>query len=405
MKSLKTLRENRNVLAKEVHDLVNGSDGKAWTPAMQASYDEKLGQIDSIDAEINRHNEINSRLADEAVQERSERAAHDAGSGQKPELRALFQRWLRGGDNSLSANEWANIRATMSTTTSGEGGYSVPTEVSSTLIDSLKSYAGVRQVATVIRTDGFGALNFPASDGTSEVGELIAENTTATAADPSFTVVAVTAYKYSSKIIAIPFELLQDSAVDMEAFIRQRIVDRLGRITNTHFTTGTGSGQPRGVVTGAAAGKTGATGQTLTVKFGDLVDLVHSVDPAYRQSGSCAFMMKDATLGAIRGLLDSQNRPIFIPGWDGLGKPMPDTILGYRVVVNPDVATMAANAKSVLFGDFSKYVVRDVMQMSLFRFTDSAYTKLGQVGFLAWLRSGGNLLDSGAVKYYANSAT
>ena len=103
MKSLKTLRENRNVLAKEVHDLVNGNEGKAWTPAMQASYDEKLGQIDSIDAEINRHNEINSRLADEAVQERAERAAHDAGAGQKPELRALFQRWLRGGDNSLSA--------------------------------------------------------------------------------------------------------------------------------------------------------------------------------------------------------------------------------------------------------------------------------------------------------------
>ena len=42
----------------------------------------------------------------------------------------------------------------------------------------------------------------------------------------------------------------------------------------------------------------------------------------------------------------------------------------------------------------------------MFRFTDSAYAKNGQVGFLAWLRSGGNLVDvGGAVKYYANSAS
>ena len=67
---------------------------------------------------------------------------------------------------------------------------------------------------------------------------------------------------------------------------------------------------------------------------------------------------------------------------------------------------MAANAKSILFGDFRKYVIRDVMDLTLFRMTDSAFTLLGQVGFVAFMRSGGNLIDAGgAVKYYANSAT
>ena len=80
--------------------------------------------------------------------------------------------------------------------------------------------------------------------------------------------------------------------------------------------------------------------------------------------------------------------------------------LGYRVVTNPDIAVMAANAKSILFGDFGKYMIRDVMGLTLYRFDDSAYAKLGQVGFLAWSRAGGNLIDNGgAVKYYQNSST
>ena len=67
---------------------------------------------------------------------------------------------------------------------------------------------------------------------------------------------------------------------------------------------------------------------------------------------------------------------------------------------------MAANAKSIAYGDFSFYTIRDVMDVQMFRFTDSAYAKLGQVGFLAWMRAGGNFVDvGGAVKLYVNSAT
>lgn len=117
-------------------------------------------------------------------------------------------------------------------------------------------------------------------------------------------------------------------------------------------------------------------------------------------------MLNDASLKIIHKLKDTAGRPIFLPGYDGLSGPMADTILGYPIQINQDVATMAANAKSILFGDFAFYKIRDAMDLQMFRFDDSAYIKLGQIGFLAWMRSGGNFTDvGGAVKYYANSAT
>jgi len=402
MSKIYELREHRASLTKEARALLDNNPGTMWSKEHQAKYDGLMDSIGSLDSQIGNHErqakaEAEAKFEDAAVESVSAKAS--SGS------RALFASWLRGGDRALSAQQWQEIRATMSTGTGSQGGYSVQSDIAAELIDALKYYGGVRSVADVIRTEKGNALSYPGSDGTSETGELIGENTTATAADPSFTTVALNAYKYSSKIVAVPFELLQDSSIDVEAFVRRRLADRLGRITNSHFTTGTGSSQPNGVATAATTGKTGTTGQTTSIIFDDLIDLIASVNYSYRQGSNCAFMTSDANLAKIRKLKDSQQRPIFIPGWDGLGKPMPDTILGYRVVINDDIAAMAASAKSVLFGDFSYYKVRDAMDVTMFRFEDSAYAKLGQVAFLAWMRSGGNLVDTTAVKAYANSAT
>ena len=407
MQSIQALRERRATIAQSIHKLLDDHPGDKWSAALQEKYDAGMKEIEDIADESKRVQQVLDLIAENAetgqVRNLFERQAHEE---KRPAHLDAFWNLMRRGEKLVTPEEWSALRNTMSVGTSAQGGYTVPTEVSASLADALKAYGGVRSVAEVFRTTAGNDINFPTTDGTTETGELIGENTTATGSDPSFGVVTLKTYKFSSKVVAIPFELLQDSQIDIEAFIRNRLVTRLGRATNPYFTTGTGTGQPQGIVTAASSGKVGTTGQTLTVIYDDLVDLVHSVDPAYRALGKCRFMMADSSLKVIRKLKDTAGRPIFLPGYDGLGGPMPDTLLGYGITINQDVAAMAANAKSILFGDFTFYKIRDVMDIQIFRFDDSAYIKLGQIGFLAWMRSGGSFVDvGGAVKYYQNSAT
>jgi len=400
--SIQALRERANDLARQARNIHDQHPGATWTAEHTKQFDSLMDQRQTVLDQIKR--------AEQALALDGDRAAADAGVREAPtpqNLRSVaFAKLLRSGEHSLNDAERGAILNTMSTTTGSEGGYTVQTDVATSLVEALKAYGGMREVSQVIRTAQGNPLNYPTTDGTAETGELIAENTTATDADASFGSVALTAYKFSSKIITVPIELLQDSSVDVEAMVRARLATRIGRITNTYFTTGTGTSQPRGIVTASSAGKTGTTGQTTTVIYDDLIDLQHSVNRSYRQN--TRWMMADSSLKVIRKLKDGNDRPIFVPGYE-VATPggEPDMLLGKPITINEDVAAMAANAKSILFGDFSYYIIRDALDIQLLRFTDSAYAKKGQVAFLAWFRSGGNFIDAsgGAVKHYANSAT
>lgn len=402
MFNLQAERERRNALAKETRNLLDQNPGATWNDEHQKSYDEKVAEIERIDAAIDRHQKVMDLTAEKNFGEQGGRERDI--DPKDANLVKLFDKWTRGGDNALTPDEWKAVRNTMSTTTDSEGGYTVPTTVAGTILDALKAYGGMRSVADIIRTSAGEAMNFPTSDGTSEEGEIIGENTTATDLDASFGTKSLPVYKYSSKVITVPWELLQDSSADIEGFVRNRLQQRLGRITNKHFTIGTGTSQPWGVIPAASIGKTGAVSATAAITYDDLIDLEHSVDPAYRPNAK--YMFHDDMLKLIRKLKDSSGRPIFVPGYEQ-GNPggAPDRILNREIVINQAVAAPAAAAVSIAFGDFSYYKIRDVMQVTLFRFTDSAYTKKGQVGFLAWMRSGGNLVDvGGAVKTFKHGA-
>jgi HK97 family phage major capsid protein len=400
--NLQAERERRTALAKETRNLLDNNPGDRWNADCQKKYDENCAEIERIDAAIDRHQKVMDLTAEREFGERG-------GRERDPDVKdadqvKLFDKWTRGGDNALTADEWKAVRNTMSTTTDSEGGYTVPTTVAGTILDALKAYGGMRSVADIIRTSGGEAMNFPTSDGTSEEGEIIGENTSATDLDASFGTKALPVYKYSSKVITVPWELLQDSSADIEGFVRNRLQVRLGRITNKHFTIGTGSSQPNGVMIAAPIGKTGAVSATPAITYDDLIDLEHSVDPAYRANAK--YMFHDDMLKLIRKVKDTEGRPIFVPGYEQ-GNPggAPDRLLNRDIAINQSVASPAAAALAIAFGDFSYYKIRDVMSVTLFRFTDSAYTKKGQVGFLAWMRSGGNLVDvGGAVKTFKHGA-
>lgn len=405
--SIQALREKRAAQAKSLHDLVNKAEWNAEKD--QPVYDQTMASIDELDAQIARITAANERLASDALNNSVIEASERLGRDKKSDEAKVFAKWLRGGDSALSAEDWATIRNTMSTTTNSEGGFTVQTEVAQQVLDALKAFGGMRRVAEVIQTANGAPMQFPTSDGTTETGELIGENTTATDLDIAFGTKGLPVYKFSSKVVTVPFELLQDSNVDIEAFVRQRLATRLGRITNTMFTTGTGTSQPTGITVAATTGYTcpNSTSQVTTVIYDSLVELQHSVDPAYRELRGCGWMMNDASVKKVRQIKDTQGRPIFVPGYEtGVPGGAPDTLLGDPVTVNQDFAVMGAGAKSIAYGDFSFYKIRDAMQVEMFRFTDSAFTKKGQVGFLAWMRSGGNLVDvGGAVKLLVNAAT
>ncbi|WP_036170372.1 phage major capsid protein [Massilia sp. 9096] len=417
MSKLAQLRAQRDAVAKKANDLNNKYPADQRMPAAEAAQlDTILAEVEAIDAEIAREQRM-ATLAGENPQAQHEAALNAATrdpSKISDESKAL-RAFLGGGMANLSADDRnrmlarqnPDIRAAMSTTTATEGGYTTSPEYQRSLETAMKAYGGMRSVGTPIRTATGVTMNFPTSDATAEIGEIVGQNGGASTLNTAFGNATLDVYKYSSKAIALPFELVQDSFIDIEGYVQSVLAMRLGRITNNHFTVGSGSGQPRGIITAANVGRAGATGQTASITYDDLVELEHSVDPAYRNAPGVGYMFHDQSLKVIRKLKDNNARPIFVPGYEE-GNPggAPDRLLGRAFAINQDMPVMAANAKSIAFGQLSKYLIRDVMDLTLFRMTDSAFTMLGQIGFLAFMRSGGNLIDvGGAVKTYQNSAT
>lgn len=416
---LQQLRELRNSKAKEANEINNKYPADQRMPAAEAErMDSILAEIEAIDGDIARENRRAQLAAEDPAAQHAAamNAATRTPGAHGDETRAL-RAFMAGGISNMAdddrarmlARQTPDIRNAMSTTTTTEGGFTVATEYQRSLEIAMKAYGGMRAVAHAIRTATGASMNFPTTDPTAEVGEIVGQNSPVTGLDTTFSNISMDVYKYSSKKIALPFELVQDSFIDIEAYIQSLLAMRLGRIQNTHFTTGSGTGQPRGLITAASSGKVGATGQTLTVIYDDLVDLEHSVDPAYRSQPGVGYMMHDSSVKVIRKIKDSQGRPIFVPGYEAdamVNGGAPDRLMGRPIYINQDMPVMAANAESIAFGQLSKYVIRDVMDLTLFRMTDSAFTLNGQIGFVGFLRTGGNLIDAGgAVKTYANSAT
>lgn len=415
MSKLAQLRERRQVKAKEANTLNSKYPADQRMPAAEAErLDTILNEIEAIDAEIAREQRL-AQVAGDAQDEHEAamNAAYQHRGGSEHGESAALRAMLTGGltaltpeqRSAMAARVNSDIRAAMSTTTGGEGGYTVATEFSRTLIQAMRAEFSVRGVASTIQTSTGAQMLFPTTDATAEEGAIVGQNGPAGSGETTFGQASMDVYKYTSKSIALPFELIQDSMFDIEAYIQMLLRLRLGRIQNKHHTIGSGSGQPRGVVTAAGAGKIGGSGQATSITYGDMVDLEHSVDPAYRAGAT--WMMHDDSLRVIRKIKDDNGRPIFVPGYEQ-GNPggAPDRLLGRTMSINQNMPTMAANAKSLLFGDFKKYLIRDVMDVTLFRMTDSKYTENGQVGFVAFCRSGANMVDNGgAIKYYQNSAS
>ena len=233
---------------------------------------------------------------------------------------------------------------------------------------------------------------------------IVGEAATVSEEDITASQIVFGAYKLSSGLVKASVELLQDSAFDIQNWLAQRFGERYGRGLENYFTNGTGSSQPTGILTAIAAsgatpvvaqGSAETTGGAQTgansIGYSDLVNLEHSVDPSYRRGAK--FMLHDQTLSSLQRIIDKFGRPLWVPG---VAVNVPDTLIGYQYVINqslPQIGSVS-EATTLVFGNFSKFIIRKVMDLSVQRLSE-LYAASGQVGFISFARVDSNLLDAG----------
>lgn len=313
----------------------------------------------------------------------------------------VFERYFRRGWNNLSAEDRALMEKRVQSTSNTAGGYTIPEGFSYEIDRQLQTISELLRFARVYRTTTGNSIPWPTNNDTSNTGELLAENSdsSSSAADLVFGVVTLAAYKFSTKMIKSSSELLQDEAIGLAQLIATQYAERIGKITNTYYTTGTGSGQPLGYTDGTN-GFVQGFGSTVSNSFAlkDFIDLMHSVDAAYRNSPSAAWGLHDLILAEVKKISFSStdNRPLWMPSFR---EGSPDTILGKPYFINnAQASALADQAKMAYFGDWSRFVVRIVNDLSIRRL-DERYAEFDQTAWVGFMRSDSRILNRNAVKY------
>ena len=280
--------------------------------------------------------------------------------------------------------------------TNTAGGYTVPEGFVQNLEVALLQYGGILRVADVMRTTTGQDLPWPTVNDTTNKGAQITENMGITETDPPFGQIIFHAYKFTSKLVTVPAELIEDSAFNLAETLGNLLGIRLGRIFADVFTTGSGASTPTGILTAATLGLT--AGSSTAIAADELYKLKHSVDPAYREDPSFGYMMHDQVLLVIKLLKDGAGRYLW---QSGLAARAPDTIDGSPLTINQSMASSVATTNiTVACGAFGKHKVRWVSQMRLRRLVER-YADLDQEGFVGFMRADSNLIDAGThpVKY------
>ena len=437
---VKELRQQRSALIAEMHDLTETS---GFPEEAQTRWAEKDKLQKALDSQIRRMEETDTLLEEQrkvivppqppiadpaaaaATRETATTGPEAAVKRLKEKLgseeyrSAFFNGYIRRGAQASAAqvnmledvyNE-SRTYTGLNVGTGTQGGYVVPIGFQREVEIKMKAYGRMRENCRVINTTSGGILDWPTMDDTANYGRWVAEAASVVQTNPTYGQVQFSAYLGSSDQVLISVQLLQDSAFNLEDELATAFGIRLGRLTNYAYTKGTGNGQPNGLVTSIlaqaspntvqAVGSTtndGISGNTEANSIGsdDLDDLISAVDPAYRTNA--IFMFNWRTIDALRKLKDRYGRPLWV---SSLAVGEPDRIYGYKFDWNADMDAMAAGANSAIFGDFSKYVIRDVGGLTVVRFNE-LFMGSHQIGFQAFLRTDGQLLQPAAFSLLHN---
>ncbi|MFT8944410.1 MAG: phage major capsid protein [Acetobacter pasteurianus] len=394
MKS-KELRAKRAKLVEDARALTNGD---TMTAEQAAQFDAMMAEADQMKAQIDRieRAEDAERTLAQGVANRADDngTSPDEQEDEERRHKRVFASWLLGGINSLTGEDRDYVVKRMSaaqsqfkndangTGTGPAGGYLVPPAFSDQLLVALKDYFSALDLFDEVATATGADLPWPTNDDTSRRARIIGENNQIGQAPMLFGQSVLKAFLYATDAVLVPWTLMEDSFIDLDAFITTALGTAFGRTLADDLTNGTGNGMPMGVATAAAAGPT-SVGDAIA--FEDIMELKHSVNRAYRTGA--VFMMNDNTVKSLALLKDNEGRPLWIPS---LQVDCPDVLAGFPIAVNESMVDVAAGSAPILFGNMKNYKFRVTKQVSIVRLNER-YADYLQTGFFGYARFGGGL--------------
>lgn len=407
---IKAQNDKRVGLLLEMRKLLTTASeaSRDLSPDEQTKYDKMERDVTVLDTNVQNHRTL-KKLEDDARKTldssyeatlrtsvpMKDRAGNLLRKVDTPEYKDALNQWVKFGDKGVGPE----ILAALQVGTASAGGFLVPTEFETELIRLLVNLDPVRANAKIIRTASERAIPIEVSKA---VFAYMAENGAYPQVQPSFGQEVLNAFK-SGGIIPISEELLQDSFFDLTAYLQEAAADSWNNLEEINFATGDGINKPKGIMaTDAVAGVAlnnvlGTASGAITAN--NFVDTYHSLARRYRQNAS--WLMSDNTVKAVRKIVTGLAGDTTYIWQPGLTADRPDTILGRPVLVSGGVADAAANARSVGFGDLSKYYIGERVGISVQRLVE-LYAANGQVGFKFWRRNDARLVDPKAWSYFVH---
>lgn len=392
---MNALNERRLQIWEEMRTTIDASEGRSMTAEELGSYEKMEKELNSLTSTIEaerRHASLvavmDSSTGTPVKTENSQEKESDV------EYRGAFNQYLRMGD-AIAPELRAMLveRRAQGVDIDSAGGFLVPEEFRAKMIETLKQFGGFRTLAEGITTTNGAAMLYPTVNTTNQVGMILAENTTAPEEDISFGQKEIGSYTYTSKLLRVSRQLLQDSAFDLDSWLPGKLGERIARAQAPHWIVGTDVNQPQGVVTGRDLTKDVDLAVAGTITGDDIIDLSYRPDIAYR--GNAWFVMNDSVAASIRKLKDGDGRYLWEMSYTA---GQPDRLFGYPIMIDNAMPAKSATVgeAQILFGDFSRgYLIRDVAGAVVMRLVER-FAELNQVGFIGFTRADGMVQDNQA---------
>ena len=305
------------------------------------------------------------------------------------------------------------LRLVATDTGSSGGSLTVPTTMASTVYAFITNSVAMRRLSRILTTSGGGPMGFPRVTTHGVATQVANQNTTLAGTDPALGLMTLNAYDYA-QLIAVSNDMLEDSGVDVLGYIAEQLGRAIGQIIGTAYVTGNGTTQPMGIATANPTGGAGtiATGGSLIMgpagnEASKLIDLQYSISDGY--VGQKSWLFNRLTVASLRKMRDGAGGTTGAFLWQpspavGLIPGEPDRFLGDPVYSDPNVASMASDAKIGFYGDFSRFYIRDVGTFRVER-SDDIYFDKNQVAFRGIWRTDSDLIDATAINTLHQAVT